>query len=318
MHMRKRSIERGTIMERYAKGFRNFGGFLILLNVINFFLPAAQCTQEGYAPLHWSQFHYIKALFRQSLPYAGGKAIPVTGVQTAFIFCCMALPLILALAAGIWGIAGSPRQRGSSILALAVLVLYIGLAAGMDILWPEAQLTQVYTKGIACLAGIGVSGGSAVMAVLSLVSTPRKAGKVQKPISQVQEMKQRQTEADYNIIEEKSRQEPRDIPETPRGVMVGLAGAYKGAKIPMADGEFIKLGRKNTNHLVFEGQPRVSREHCKIKWDARDGKYIIYDYSSTGSFINGSHECLPQNLNMPLEPGTVVALGDDTNVFRLE
>ena len=305
-------------MERYAKGFRNFGGFLILLNVINFFLPAAQCTQEGYAALHWSQFHYIKALFGWSLPYDGGKAVPVTAAQAAFILCCMVLPLILALAAGTWGIIGSPRQRGSSILALVVLILYIGLTAGLDILWPKAHLTQVYTKGSACLAAIAVSGGSAVMAVLSLISTPRKVRKVPKPIPQVQEIKQQQKEADYTILEEKKRQEPRQLPETPRGVMVGLTGVYKGAEIPMADGEFIKLGRKNTNHLVFEGQPKVSREHCKIKWNAGDNKYIIYDYSSTGSFINGSHECLPQSLNMPLEPGTVVALGDDTNVFRLE
>ena len=86
----------------------------------------------------------------------------------------------------------------------------------------------------------------------------------------------------------------------------------------MPPGEFIRMERQNTNHLVFEGQKSVSRDHCKMKWNADSQTYTIYDYSSTGSFVNGSHDCLPQNLEMTLEPGCVLAIGDETNTFRLE
>lgn len=310
-------------MERYAKGFRSFSGFLILLNLAGFFLPLTELTQEGYAPLRWSQFHYIKALLGRSLPCAGENTIPVTGTQTALVLCCMLLPVILSLAAGIWGIVGSPRQRGSSILIFMVLILYLVLYGFLDTLWPDAQLTQTYIRGIACQACIAVSGCSGGFGILALISTPKKIKKVEKKIPQVQEIRQQQAEAKYSIMMEKARQEPPKakkpyVPGNPRGVMVGLSGVYAGAEIPMADGEFIRLGRKNTNHLIFEDQIKVSREHCKIKWDMAEKKYIIYDYSNTGSFANGSHDCLPQNLNMPLEPGTVLAIGDDTNTFRLE
>lgn len=310
-------------MERYAKGFRSFSGFLILLNLAGFFLPLTELTQEGYAPLHWSQFHYIKALLGRSLPCAGENTIPVTGTQTALVLCCMLLPVTLSLAASIWGIVGSPRQRGSSILIFMVLVLYLVLYGFLDTLWPDAQLTQTYIRGIACQACIAVSGCSGAFGILALISTPKKIKKVEKKIPQVQEIRQQQAEAKYSIMMEKAHQEPPKakkpyVPGNPRGVMVGLSGVYAGAEIPMTDGEFIRLGRKNTNHLIFEDQIKVSREHCKIKWDAAEKKYIIYDYSNTGSFANGSHDCLPQNLNMPLEPGTVLAIGDDTNTFRLE
>ncbi|MCI9098825.1 MAG: FHA domain-containing protein [Lachnospiraceae bacterium] len=320
-------------MERYAKGFRSFSGFLILLNLAGFFLPLTERTQEGYTPLRWSQFDYIKALLGGALPSAGEDTIFVSSTQTALILCCMVLPLILALAAGIWGIVGGPRQRVSSLLIFLVLILYLALYGFLDILWPEAQFTQTYIKGIACQVCIAVSGCSGAFGVLSLISTPKKVKKVEKKIPQLQEIRQQQAEAKYSIMMEKAHQDSQKtqsvkeplakenrpyVPGNPRGVMVGLSGVYAGAQIPMTDGEFIRLGRKNTNHLVFEGQIKVSRNHCRIKWDAADKKYIIYDYSNTGSFADGSHDCLPQNLNMPLEPGTVLAIGDDTNTFRLE
>lgn len=314
-------------MERYAKGFRSFGGFLILLNAISFFLPLTECIQEGYATLRWSQFHYVNALLHRSLPYIGERSVPVTEIQTAVILGCMALPLILALAAGVWGLFGSFSQRGSSVMIFLVLILYIALGVSVHILWPREQLGQTYKIGIASITSIIISGCSAIVSILAVASTPKRIKKVEKKIPQVEEIKQQQTEARYNIIINGEIQNSQiqqletkkaNTPGDPRGVMVGLAGVYVGAEIPMPDGEFIELGRQNTNHLVFEGQEKVSRDHCKIKWNAADKKYIICDYSSTGSFVNGSQDCLPQNLELMLEPGTVVAIGDEANTFRLE
>ncbi len=307
-------------MERYAKEFRGFGGFLILLNAISFFFPLTERSQDGYAALQWSQFDYVKSAFAHTLPYTGEKAVSATGAQLALVFGCMLLPLLLSLAAGLWGIFGSPRQWGSSALTFIALILYVTLGAALSSLWPEAQLGQTYQAGISATASIAVSGCSAVAAVLAIVSAPRQIKKVEKKIPQVQEIKRQQAEARYSIISQEAKEEPKKeyTPGNPRGVMVGLAGIYKGAEIPMPDGEFITLGRQNDNHLIFEGQGKVSRSHCKIKWDASGKKYIICDYSSAGSFVNGSQDCLPQNLELMLEPGSVVAIGDEANTFRLE
>lgn len=324
-------------MERYAKGFRSFGGFLILLELVSFFLPITERIQAGYATLRWSQFQYVKAMLEGAIPYTEESTIPATTAQMAIVLCCMAVPLLLAVAAGLWGLFGSPRQRGSSILTFIILILYIVLGGSMHMLWPDPLLTQTYEMGIACTAGIAISGCSAVMAILSLASTPKKIRQTEAKIPQVQEIRQQQAEARYNIIMEEAghgtgaqrqeavqpetpaqRAEDPYIPGQPRGVMVGLTGIYAGAELPLPDGEFIKLGRQKTNNLIFEGQGKVSRDHCKIKWDAAAKKYIICDYSSTGSFVNGSRDCLPQNLELMLEPGTVVAIGDATNTFRLE
>jgi hypothetical protein len=46
--------------------------------------------------------------------------------------------------------------------------------------------------------------------------------------------------------------------------------------------------------------------------------FSIIDYSSTGTFKNGNTNCLPQNMRVFLEPGSVIDIGDETNRFILE
>ena len=308
-------------MERYAKGFRSFGGFLLLLNLAAFFLPLTVCTQAGYQPIRWSQLSYVRALFGHT--NSGEYAIALSQTQMILIVFVMVLPLLLSLLAGILGIFGNPRQKISSILSFVVLICYLIAVLRLESLWPQAKITQEYQRGAALTLNLAVSAGAAVMALLSLLATPRKVKKAEQKIPQVNEIKQQQVEAKYNIMMEKSNrkkaEEPKAyVPGNPRGVLVGLTGIYAGAEITMPPGEFIRMGRQNTNHLVFEGQKSVSRDHCKMKWNADSQTYTIYDYSSTGSFVNGSHDCLPQNLEMTLEPGCVLAIGDETNTFRLE
>ena len=86
----------------------------------------------------------------------------------------------------------------------------------------------------------------------------------------------------------------------------------------MNDGDEITFGRADTNNLIFATEPRISREHCKIRWDAKKEKYIFRDYSSSGSYINGSDDCLPQNLDLEVACGSEIALGNQDNVFLLK
>lgn len=126
------------------------------------------------------------------------------------------------------------------------------------------------------------------------------------------------------------RSEPEDVtvaleelPETaaaqaPRGVLVGLTGRYRGAEIPFRAGETLKLGRDMSNDVIFEGEPKVSRCHCRITWHPELPGFKLLDQSANGCFANGSEDCLPQNMEIDLEPGTVLAIGDQKNIFRLE
>ncbi len=313
-------------MNRSARTFRVLGSIFVLLNLAALFLPMIRRIQENYGELTWTQFDYLKNMFSGTFTgvwMASGGYFTDSGIHytasRVWIICLIFLPLLLSVIAGIWGIVGNERQKGSSILILFVLPLYIIMAASYENVCPPSPSAK-YEMGFACLLNLLFSGCAGVMAVLALVRTPKKIDIKTTAIPQVKELKQEQVEAKYNIIMEQAdkNQKKPYVPGEPRGVMVGLKGMYAGAEIPLNPGEYIKLGRATTNHLVFEGQSNISRNHCKIKWDAEHKKFIFCDYSSNGSFVNGSEDCLPQNLEMEIAPGSVIALGDDTNTFRLE
>lgn len=103
-----------------------------------------------------------------------------------------------------------------------------------------------------------------------------------------------------------------------RGVMVGVAGVFAGREIAFGDGETLRLGRDLKNDLVFTNASHISRNHCLITWNAQKQKYYVEDRSSNGCFINGALARLPQNVEIPLDPGTMIDIGDQTNRFRLE
>ena len=120
------------------------------------------------------------------------------------------------------------------------------------------------------------------------------------------------------LIEEEEPVAAPYQPGVPRGVLVGIRGMYAGAEIPFRAEESIRLGRDASNDLVFTDAPRVSRHHCMITWHESKQQYGFLDRSSNGSFIHGQADCLPQNIEIMLQPGTVIDIGDEDNEFRLE
>lgn len=305
-------------MNRFAKKFRVLGSLCVLLNLIAFFQPVTMRIQENYADLTWSQLDYVKGTIVESFSGSKGEASEVVSVSILWVMGLIVLPLLLSLAAGIWGLIGSYVQRVSSILEFFVLFLYIGLAASIGSFWPKAAVGQAYSRGISCTLALIFSGLGAIFAVLSLIATPRKAKMPKGGIPQVEEIKQEQVESMYQIMNVTAEEQQLAQTGPEHGVLVGRTGLYAGAEIPMTDGEYIRLGRQADNHLIFEGQLNVSRNHCQIKWDAARQKYIFRDYSSNGSFVNGAEDCMPQNLDLELAPGTVIAIGDENNTFYLK
>lgn len=306
-------------MNRSAKIFRVISSICILLNLAAFFLTVTMRTQENYATLKWSQFDYIKGIFDRG--HIGAPIPNIEFAQILWILIFMAAPFILTIVHGIYEIVKNSRQLVSCIIIFTIFAMYLIMVISIQAIWPEASGGQFYERGIACTWHLLCSGCAAVCAAIALIKAPRTRKPVPNVIPQVREIKQQQVEAKYNIITENSKKEQQPaayVPGAPRGVLVGLKGIYAGAEIPLPPSEFIKLGRSTGNHLVFENQEKVSREHCKIKWDNHRKKYIFCDFSSNGTFVNGSEDCLPQNLEMEMEPGTIVAIGNASNTFRLE
>lgn len=309
-------------MNRFAKKFRVLAGLSVLLNLAALFLPAVKRMQENYADVTWNQIDYLQSALARFLSFMGEPRLELTTSQTSMVLLLMLLPLLLSLTAGIWSLVGSQTQKMSSFLIFVLFVLVIGMAALNPSLWPQAeQPSQTFGRGIACLLTLIFSGLGTLFSLAALIATPKreKTTEKKKGIPQVEEIKQQQVEAKYNVMMEKQQEKQSEQKKEPvHGVLCGLTGIYAGAKIPITDGQYILLGREADNHLVFEGQKKVSRNHCRIKWDNMRQMYIIRDYSTNGSFINGSEDCLPQNLDLELAPGTTLSLGDEKNSFYLE
>lgn len=132
-----------------------------------------------------------------------------------------------------------------------------------------------------------------------------------------------QTRTEINLtLETMATMEPKgekaDTVLPPRGVMVGVSGVYAGKEISFRDKETLHLGRDLSNDLVFTNASHVSRNHCLITWYAQKQKFYVEDRSSNGCYINGAPVRLPQNVEIALDPGTTIDIGDRSNRFRLE
>lgn len=315
------------IMERLAKRCRVAGGWILLCNLVAAFLMSyTNRIQENYETLLWTQLNYLDSLLQGNLPHGTEQASALTSTQIAFILCLILFPMLCSLFAGVYGIVGSYRQMISGILSYLITVLYLVSAVQIPCLWSEASGGQQYERGNGCFLLVFFSLISAVLFTVGFVASSKVKKTESIVIPKVAEMKQEQMETRYSMISEGEIQSiennqpmmPPYMPEPPKGVLVGLSGIYAGAEITMADGETIRFGRLSNNDLVFDNQPKVSRNHCQIRWDAAQRKFSFRDYSSNGSFANGSEECLPQNIDLWMEAGTVIAIGDNTNLFRLE
>lgn len=307
-------------MNRFAKIIRTLGGFVLLLQLVCFTLPFLKVTQENYPDITVSQFSYLKDLFADGQFFAGDSKDMLPA-----LFLLIVLPVLLSVIFGLWGIVSSRRQIVSGLGAIAVAALDIAFLWKVQLFYPDRiNDAQNFQRGYGwiCLAVIALL--SAVTGILVICTRPSKR-KVEKAevIPDLEQMQRDQLKPQYEFIDEsKPGKEIAVSDESGRsaqaaGIMLGLTGVFKGAEIPFQPGETLKLGRDNSNDLVFTQAARVSRCHCEITWLPDKNKFQILDHSSNGCFVNGREECIPQNIAIELEPGTVLDVGDRNNRFRL-
>ncbi len=311
-------------MNRFAKTFRVLASLCVLLNMASLFLPAVKRVQDNYSDLVWTQVDYIQGMLARLIPSLERGEVAVTNNQALWVFCFMFLPAVVSLAAGIWGIVGSQVQKTSSILVMVSLLLYAGMAATIDNLWLETATGQAYCRGPAYVMLLSLSGLGTLFSIAALIATPRKVKVVSNEILQLKDAEE-QADVKYHILDAEGQgRDGMEVSantmqsEPAHGVLVGVTGVYAGAQISIVDGQEILLGRGRNNHLVFEGQDDISRGHCKIRWDEAHQKYVINDYSANGSFIMGEENCLPQNLDILLDPGMTIMLANENNTFYLK
>lgn len=328
-------------MNRLAKGFRVTSGITILLNIIIIFVPQVLEIASGYKDELWSEFITVLKMGSRDMSPVGTNVYAVVGL--------MIFPLFLAIGIGIWELASSEKNVISSYFSMAVLFMYV-----FEFIYvaKQCETNTSLALGIADHLHILLSFIGVIFAFLSVFLLTKDESVLEEAgITDLYEFNQK-IATKYNVVERHELEatsnsvlsgdsdsfdfgEDKTLELTivseeltevltepaftaPRGVMVGLEGVYAGAEIPFADGETIKLGRQGNNDLVFANQEKVSRNHCYIKWDAGIGKFILCDYSSNGTFADGAEDCIPQNLEIMINPGTLIAIGDEQNTFRLE
>ena len=103
------------------------------------------------------------------------------------------------------------------------------------------------------------------------------------------------------------------------GKILCLAGMFKGAEIPIVDGETIYIGRdpKQCNIIIDKDCVYVGRKHCGITYDASNNRYKVSVYSKNGVLLPNKTR-VGENQSVVLVAGSTIELGNSENSFELK
>ena len=119
---------------------------------------------------------------------------------------------------------------------------------------------------------------------------------------------------------------PRTAPSPRRAAKLTYSDD-RGAQTYLMSKELIKIGRGGSTHwvdLALVTNPKVSREHCRIRRDAA-GRFFVQDVSAWGTYLNGAP--LPKYVDgapdgsaeRELPDGATIRLADAVTLeFRIE
>ncbi len=101
------------------------------------------------------------------------------------------------------------------------------------------------------------------------------------------------------------------------GSLVGLTGSCAGYQFDLNAGEEIVIGKdaQYANVVIDETYKEISRKHVGITYDITTDMYKVIDYSTNGTWANGTR--LPINVESYCGHGTILKLANDKNTFRL-
>lgn len=103
---------------------------------------------------------------------------------------------------------------------------------------------------------------------------------------------------------------------SPVGTLRFTKGSMSGAEIQLRDGEEVLVGRSSEMCQMVLGDRDISHRHCAIRYSVKDACYYVTDYSSLGTFMNGSNR-IPKNVAVRCPLGTKLTLGSGSNEIQL-
>lgn len=101
------------------------------------------------------------------------------------------------------------------------------------------------------------------------------------------------------------------------GSLVGVSGSCAGYRFDLDTGEEIIIGKdaKVSMVVIDPSFKEISRKHVGVSYDVFKDQYRVVDYSSNGTWANGSKLVPGQAFYLPR--GTELKLANDKNIFRL-
>lgn len=100
-----------------------------------------------------------------------------------------------------------------------------------------------------------------------------------------------------------------------KGLLIGIRGEYAGAEVQMLNGEKIVIGRSREKANLILNNPKVSRKHCEVSYDAVEDKYVMVNCSLNGTFLSGG-QLLEQGKRYHLPHGTIFRVNKEDE-FKL-
>lgn len=111
---------------------------------------------------------------------------------------------------------------------------------------------------------------------------------------------------------------PAPAPASSSHQIVCVEGEFRNASFNINPGESLVIGRDSNVSNIVVVAPKVSRKHCSVRFDRNSNCYFVADYSANGTFTvhNGARLVPNQEISVPC--GTIIALGNNDNQFRLD
>lgn len=100
------------------------------------------------------------------------------------------------------------------------------------------------------------------------------------------------------------------------GNMECCSGIYQGAVFPVG-GEEVVVGRDESCANIVIKNPKISRKHCGVRYDAANASYIVTDYSTNGTFYKNGQK-FQKEAPTVCHPGTILVIAQSGNEFLLK
>ena len=102
-----------------------------------------------------------------------------------------------------------------------------------------------------------------------------------------------------------------------RGTLKFIKGEYKDQTIDISGMGTIVIGRSGQYSQLILLDPTVSRKHCAIQFKPSENAFFVTDYSSRGTWMNGSIR-LQNGVPVRCPVGSRLTLGDGKNEILLQ